>query len=82
MNFNKRSSRFSATWYSLSQSTTNDKLDHDRSIDETDRDSNEFYSARVPLYSDETHACHTHCMLFALMKTLARNEERRNKHDK
>ena len=36
--------------------------------------SDTFFSARVPLYIDETHA---RCTLFALMKTLARNEEKR-----
>ena len=35
--------------------------------------SDRFYSARVSLYSDETHARR---MLFALMKTLARNKEK------
>ena len=33
----------------------------------------EFYSARISLYCEETRACR---MLFVLMKTLARNEEK------
>ena len=43
-------------------------------------ESDRFYSARVSICSYKSHA---HCMLFVLMKTLARNKEKlRQKQDK
>ena len=78
LNYNERSSLIPDYLVLARQSATkrNDRLDHDR-IEERTRE--RAIKNQGFLYSDKTRARRT---LFALMKTLASNEENQNKNEK